>query len=155
VGLETGYAFKNDNSGWRLFGNVTPRGKFPHLGIDLMSLELGAGYGNDQWFGDIGYYVRIPYVRVGPEFRVPDDSFSGVFTLQYALRRGGIFGGGEELRVDYRTRDNSLLVGIVLNEPFRKYRKTRPVKKYINIPRGRTPRPSPEIESQGIPVDLE
>jgi hypothetical protein len=155
IGLETGYAFKNDNAGWRMFGNVTPRGKFPHLGIDLMSLELGGGYGNDEWFGDIGYYVRIPYFRLGAEFRVPDDSFSAVFTLQYALRRGGIFGGGEELRVDYRTRGNSLLVGVVFNEPFRKYRKTRPVKKYTDIPRGHKPAPSDAIESQGIPADLE
>ena len=76
VGIETGYAFKNDKAGWRLFGNATPRGKFPHLGIDLMSLELGGGHGNDEWFGDIGYFVRFPYVRVGVDFRVPDDSFS-------------------------------------------------------------------------------
>jgi len=155
IGLETGYAFKRDSGGWRIFGNVTPRGKFPHLGIDLMSLELGAGRTKDEEFVDFGYFIRVPYFRLGVEYIVPADDFTGVFTLQYALRRGGIFGGGEELRVDYRTRGNTLLVGIVLNEPFRKYRKTRPTRKYANIPQGKTPKPSLEIESDGVPDALE
>lgn len=155
VGVETGYVFRDDDPAWRVFGNVVPRGRFPHLGIDLMMLEVGVGRNAGEWRGDIGYYVRVPFVRVGAEFSVPEDKFGAVFTLQYALRRGGLFGGGEELRVDYRTNDDGLLVGVVFNEPFRKYRKTRPVKKY-EVVAGAQPLPSsPETAAGQIPPDLE
>jgi hypothetical protein len=40
VGIETGYVFKEEDPAWRIFGNVTPRGRFPHLGIDMV-LILG------------------------------------------------------------------------------------------------------------------
>lgn len=157
IGLETGYAFTDENAGWRVFGNVSPRGKWPHLGIDLMSLELGVLQSEGDWNVDFGYYVRFPFIRLGAEFAVPDDKFSGVASLQYSLRRGGIFGHGEELRVDYRTSgdEHAVLVGIVFNEPFRKHRDTRPLKKYTAIPEGSTPAPKPQVAAQALPANLE
>ncbi|MCZ6765683.1 MAG: hypothetical protein O7D32_01995 [bacterium] len=160
VGVSTGYGFGEKSGIWRLFGNFTPEGYFPNLGIDLASFELGFGqYDRDSAdFGaEIGYFVRIPYLRGGVEYSLTDNDFNGIVTIQYAVRRGGLFGGGEEIRLDYRMGDdNQFLAGITFNQPFRKYRATRPKYKYIRIPQGNVPEPTPAFgEGGGLSPDLE
>lgn len=160
VGVSTGYGFGEKSGLWRLFGNYTPEGYFPNLGIDLASFELGFGqYNRDNADFDveIGYFVRIPYLRGGVEYSLTDNDFNGIVTIQYAVRRGGLFGGGEEIRLDYRMgEDNQFLAGITFNQPFKKYRATRPKYKYIRIPQGERPEPTPAFgEGGGFSSDLE
>jgi len=152
VGVSTGYGFRENAGIWRLFGNFTPEGYFPNLGIDFASFEFGFGQYDDsgEFDAELGYFIRIPYVRGGVEYSLTRNNFNGIVTIQYGVRRGGLFGGGEEIRLDYRMgRNRQFLAGIVFNQPFKKHRATRPKYKYIRIPKGELPEPRPTFENGG------
>ena len=155
VGIQGGYAYDLDSSVGRVFANLTPAGIFPSFGVHLMSLEGGVSYRNDQWSGDIGYYIRIPYIRTGVEWDFRESGLSYVISLQFAGRRGGLFHHGEELRFDYWGRNKELLAGIVLNSPFWKYRRNRPIEKTKKIGKGDIPDAADDFTESGLPGDLE
>jgi hypothetical protein len=146
LGLIAGYDYERDEPTSRIFANITPEGYFPHLGIDLLSLEGALGLSDDSFEAALGYYIRAPYLRAGVEYNVQDNRVLPVFVAQYALRRGGLFGRGSEIRIDYRPSEREFMFGININNPFRKYHRTRPVKKWANLPRGNLPDPSMYFE---------
>jgi len=140
----------------RLFANLTPEGLMPNIGIDLMSLEGGLSYANDEWAGDVGYFVRVPWVRTGVtyDFR-GGGGFSWVFSLQFSGWRGGVFRHGEELRFDYWSRGSLLMAGLVFNAAGGwDYRRTRPIHKTVEIPKGDIP-PTGVAFENGLPGGLE
>lgn len=155
AGVQGGYALDQDADVYRAFANLTPEGLFPNLGLDFISLEGGLYYKEDDFDWDVGYYMRVPYVRLGLEYDFRDNGLDPVVSLQYGWRRGGLFHHGEEIRFDYRGRNNELMIGVVFNTTFRRYRATRPFSKTTDLPKGDIPRPPKALRDTGLPAGLE
>jgi hypothetical protein len=154
-GVMGGYAWDADAGAYRGFFNVTPEGRMPNLGIDLVSVEGAARVIDGKWGAEVGNYIRIPYLRLGLEYDFEERAVEWVTSLQFAWRRGGLFHVGDELRLDYRGRNKELLFGIVFNTTLRKYRATRPFSKTTPTPEGAIPHPPKPIAKNGLPKELE
>ena len=155
AGFLVGYQEETEDPTGRIFLNITPEGYLPNIGIDLFSLEGSVGFVGGDFESALAYYMRIPYLRLGVEYNFLGEDFEFVMSIQYALRRGGIFGGGEELRLDYHTGRKETLGGFVVNQPGRRYRPTRPIYKWAFLPKGEMPDPVPSVQETGLPDNIE
>ena len=135
-----GHDFDREVFTGRVFLDVTTRGLYPQFGIGSFTAELALGAVENDFDYAIGAYFKVPWIRVGGEYNFFDQKFIPAFTAELAITRGGLFNRGEEFRIDVRPWDKQLYVGLTFNNPFVKYRKTRPTKDYVSIPKAPKPK---------------
>jgi hypothetical protein len=76
----------------------------PVIGIAQIGGELYGGYrGTQELDGGVRALFNIPSLRIGTgvDWNFVDGDVSGIIRLQFATRRGGIFGGGSMLRLEW------------------------------------------------------
>jgi len=149
-----GYDFENDNAAWRAFVDVTPRGIAPAMGLNLLTAELGAGVTGDRFQPTIAAIMRLIWLRGGVEYDLNQNRFAATFSAQFGLRRGGLFGIGDEFRVEYRPSDQVVMLGMAFNQPFRRYTRTRPQTKFVRLPNEDIPEPSRAIRERSLDDSL-
>lgn len=138
-GLASGYEIEDDEWTSRLSLSLTPEGIAPHLGIDFLNVEAALGHSGGKFDAALGAYLQLLFTRSGVEFNFTDVRLDPSFSVQFPLRRGGLFHRGDELRVDYRPRPQEIMLGFVFNRPFRRYRATRPLRKHVSLPEASAP----------------
>jgi hypothetical protein len=147
-----GHDFDSEQFSGRLFMDVTTRGLYPQFGFGSITAELALGAADREFDSAIGAYLKIPLVRVGGEYNFKELKFIPAFVFELAVTRGGVLNLGDEFRVDIRPWDKQLMVGVTFNNPFRKYRLTRPTKDYATIPKAKIPK-EPEDAFSGLSAD--
>lgn len=76
--------------------------------------------------------VRPLRFGAGIEYDIPDNAVDPIFTFLHPLRRGGLFGRGGQLRVDYLpTRDHTFQIGFVVPLGERWIGRTRPKSDHV------------------------
>ncbi|MCK5618707.1 MAG: hypothetical protein KAJ17_04870, partial [Candidatus Krumholzibacteria bacterium] len=124
----------------RVFLDVTTLGLYPQFGFGSVTAELALGAAAREFDYAIGAYFKVPWVRLGGEYNFLDQKFIPAIVAELAITRGGLFNRGDEFRIDVRPWDKQLMVGITFNNPFSKYRLTRPTKDYATLPKGKVPK---------------
>jgi hypothetical protein len=150
-----GYDFDAEHQRSRLFLSVNATPRVPQVGLANMSVEGVVGTVGGSLDLGLGTYVKIPWIKAGVEYSFTDHEYIPGLSAEVALERGGLFGKGDELRVDYRPWDRQVLVGFTLNNPFRSYRMTRPRKAWTTLPEGKRPKPDRALEETPPPEELE
>jgi len=89
--------------------------------------------------GAVGVLAGIPWLYAGPEYRFPDHDLSFTVSFRFPLRRGGLLGQGDLLRLDYRSAQRELLAGLTFPSPFERYRVSRPGRTALRPPAARIP----------------
>ena len=109
----------------------------PVAGVAALGVEGYAGYrGNRSADGGARALFSIPALRftTGVDYNIPDNDFSAILRLELATRRGGIFGRGTMLRLEWVPgRGNTFAVGV--NAPLwgRNIGKTRPQRDAVEV----------------------
>jgi hypothetical protein len=147
-----GHDFDSDQFSGRLFLDVTTRGLYPQFGFGSVTAELAVGAADRELDYAIGAYFKIPWVRMGGEYNFLKQKFIPAFVAELAVTRGGLFNRGDEFRIDLRPWDKQLMVGITFNNPFSKYRLTRPTKDYATLPKSKVPEEQ-EDAFAGLPAE--
>ena len=135
-----GYDFDVEQFSGRVFLDVTTLGLYPQFGFGSVTAELALGAADREFDYAIGAYFKVPWVRLGGEYNFLDQKFIPAIVAELAITRGGLLNRGDEFRIDVRPWDKQLMVGITFNNPFSKYRLTRPTKDYATLPKGKVPK---------------
>jgi hypothetical protein len=153
MGPLLGYSFGRDVGTSRLFVDFIRRNPLGLLQVFDGMIEGSIGTSGNSLDGSVGAYLGIPWFFAGVDYDFREDNFPFRMSLQFGLRRGGLFGSGDMVRIDYQPSGKELLVGLTLTSPFEKYRMTRPREKSIALPPGRVVRV--KDESPPPPLELE
>jgi hypothetical protein len=108
----------------------------PIVGAAAIGLEGYAGLRGKEADGGGRALFMIPVLHftVGADYNVPDETFDLLLRLELALNRGGIFGRGTMVRIDYLpTRGNSIAAGIEIPLWGRNIGATRPKRDYVKL----------------------
>ena len=87
----------------------------PIVGAAAIGLEGYAGLRGKEADGGGRALFMIPVLHftIGADYNVPDETFDLLLRLELAIKRGGIFGRGTMVRIDYLpTRGNTFAIGI-------------------------------------------
>ncbi|MCU0611832.1 MAG: hypothetical protein MUE60_08600 [Candidatus Eisenbacteria bacterium] len=154
-GPSAGYSLSRETLEGRLTVTVSGEALLPHFGIAQLSVE-GEVIGRESPLDyAVATYAKLPWIRAGVEYRLDTRAFTPAFSISIVPRRGGLLGQGDVLRIDYRSRDRTVLAGISFSRLFATYRRGRPADEYAKVPRGgvpsaprggRSPLLSPQIE---------
>jgi len=116
----------------------------PIAGIAAIGLEGYAGYrGSGAFDGGGRAMFSIPAFRVGvgADYNVPDATVQAILRLELATRRGGIFGRGSMLRLDWiPARGNSVNLGINVPLWGRNIGDTRPQRDGVELDQAKVER---------------
>jgi hypothetical protein len=136
LGPLLGHGFARDELTSRLFIDFIRKSPVDFLPMIDGMLEGAIGTSGGSLDGAVGAYLGIPWLFAGVDYDFRESNFPFRMSLQFGLRRGGLFGAGDMVRVDYQPSGKELLVGLTLNAPFREYRMTRPREKSVALPSG-------------------
>ena len=140
----------------RFFVNASHRITGPQGGPEI-SLEASAGGLNGSGVeGAFGVYFGLPWFVVGNEYA--DPSLRGncfAMSLRVPLRRGGLFGRSDLIRVDYHPVRREILGGFSFRFPAHAYRASRPRQTGVAGPRGGPPVTSVPRPPTLLPPDCE
>ena len=150
-----GYDFDAERQRSRLFiaANATP--SVPQVGLANLTMEGVVGTVGSSLDLGIGAYLKIPWVKAGIEYSFADHEYIPDICAEIALKRGGLFRNGDELRLDYRPWDRQVLVGFTFNSPFRSYRMTRPREIHASLPEGERPKPDRALVATEMPAGFD
>ena len=150
-----GYDFDAERQRSRVFiaANAAPR--VPQVGLANMTIEGAIGSVGSSLDLGLATYLKIPWVKAGVEYSFTDHEYIPDLCAEIALKRGGLFRNGDELRVDYRPWDRQVMVGFTFNSPFRSYRMTRPRRIHAILPEGDRPKPDRALEAVERPAGLD
>jgi hypothetical protein len=155
MGPLIGYGFDKSVLTTRLFVDVVRKAPLPFLPIIDGMLEGAIGSSGNKLDGALGLYLGIPWFYAGVDYDFLENNFPFRMSLQLPIRRGGLFGVGDMLRVDYQPSGNELLVGLTFHAPIKKYRQTRPRVKEAGLPDSRIPDLGSRAPPPGTEPDLE
>ena len=85
----------------------------------------------------------------GADYSITDDHWSSIWSFQFPIRRGGLFGLGGDIRIDWLPgRGNTINFGlnVPIGQPYKG--KTRPKHAHVTLPR-RSKSKDPEFEPSG------
>ena len=124
--------------GGQIYANLT---RF--LGSPLIGIGLGVeAYGEvaEQEHMDGGFRVlsvlKPIFLQVGADYSIEREEMDLIFSLNFPMQRGGLFGRGHEFRIDWLPgRAHSVFAGLrfYLNQPYRG--KSRPKEALVTLPR--------------------
>jgi len=142
-GLISGYAFDSQSVPTRLSLADHGRVVLPQLGAISLTLEGALAQERKSVSGALGLYLNLFGAREGIEWDTGEDDFLFRFSADFVIRRGGLFGNGERLRIDYVPARQSVQMGITLRPFWTKHRQNRPRQNYVDLPRGTSPPAAP------------
>jgi len=108
----------------------------PVVGAAAIGLEGYVGLRGKEADGGGRALFMIPVLHftIGADYNVPDETFDLLLRLELAIKRGGIFGRGTMVRIDYLpTRGNSFGIGIDVPLWGRNIGATRPKRDYVKL----------------------
>jgi len=108
----------------------------PVVGAAALGLEGYVGLRGREADGGGRALFMIPtlHFTVGADYNIPDETFDLLLRLELAISRGGIFGRGTMVRIDYLpTRGNSFGIGIDVPLWGRNIGATRPKRDYVKL----------------------
>jgi hypothetical protein len=153
-GATTGWQIKDNQWQSRIFANATGRMAIPQMGALSLTAELSLLYDNLVLGGAAGMYFNFLGFKQGMEYNALDDHVWFRFSADVAMRRGGLFGHGERLRVDYEPGTHTVLLGLTLRWPLTEYLANRPRLDYVPMSRVRF-KPVPPPSASEYAEDLE
>ncbi len=136
-----GYGFRSEQSTYRLFLDLDGRVAAPQFGLLDLAFEGAYGRLGGKTQGSFGASLKLLDVYGGFEYDLDESKPYVKLSLQGAPRRGGIFGRGDRVRIDYTPARRTLEAGIKMPLPWANYRATRPRNAHVAMPRGRLPDP--------------
>lgn len=154
MGAMLGHDYLYDQPEGRLFLDTEGRVAMHQFGLLDLHLEGAVDFDQLGVGSAIGAYVKVPYLRVGVERDLDEGRYDLVLSVQGSARRGGMFKHGERLRVDYSPTRQRVQLGFVFNTPWSQYRRTRPFRIHVDLPRGETPKRIPTEEGRLASADL-
>jgi hypothetical protein len=133
--------------GWYRPGEADDLAAYGHFGIlrDLGSPVVGmAALGLEGYIGYRGqaldgggralFSIPVLHFTVGGDYNVPDEDFDLLLRLELPVRRGGLFGRGSQVRIDYLpTRKNTLSLGVNVPLWGRNIGETRPQRDNVKL----------------------
>ena len=108
----------------------------PVVGLAALGLEGYAGLRGTEADGGGRALFMIPalHFTIGADYNVPDETVDLLLRLELALSRGGIFGRGTMVRIDYLpTRGNTWGIGVDVPLWGRNIGATRPKRDYVKL----------------------
>lgn len=109
----------------------------PVMGIAALGVEAYGGLrGDDELDGGARALFSIPSIHftTGADYNVRDAAFSWLLRLELPIRRGGIFGGGSQLRLDYLPSfDHTFALGVSVPLWGRNIGETRPQRDAVEL----------------------
>jgi hypothetical protein len=129
----------------------------PMLSILAVHAEAYADAGGDGVAAGLRTRLLSPFGRVGigVDHRATDGRTDVLLSAFHPLRRGGVFGDGSVLRVDYLpSRAGSLMIAV--DKPVRRNSlmgASRPAQDRVALPRGRRGPPSPLPAGAAAPLE--
>ncbi len=125
----------NDLAAYGHFGILRDLGS-PVVGLAAVGLEGYIGYRSQALDGGGRALFSIPalHFTIGGDFNVPDEDFDLLLRLELPFSRGGIFGRGSQVRIDYLpTRKNTLSLGVNVPLWGRNIGETRPKRDNVKL----------------------
>ncbi len=132
-----GYGFRSEQSTYRLFLDLDGRFVAPQFGLVDVGFEGTYGRVGQKTQGSFGASLKLLNVHGGFEYDLEEEKPYVKLSLQGAPRRGGIFGRGDRVRIDYTPARRTLEAGIKMPFPWADYRATRPRNAHVAMPHGR------------------
>jgi hypothetical protein len=139
-----GYNFPREQATTRLFASVAR----PILGPKLCglegTLEAAGGTLGETGLASGGVYIGLPWFAAGAEWSVGVSHRSSAeargnvtpaLSLRFPIHRGGLFGHGDLLRLDYHLARGEWLAGITFHPPWDGGRPWRPARTGVDLPR--------------------
>ncbi|UCF19200.1 MAG: hypothetical protein JSU87_14935, partial [Gemmatimonadota bacterium] len=127
----------DDLAAYAHFGVLRDVGS-PVVGIGALGLEGYIGYRSQALDGGGRALFSIPVLHftIGGDYNVPDEDFDLLLRLELPFKRGGIFGRGSQVRIDYLpTRKNTLSLGVNVPLWGRNIGETRPKRDNVKLAR--------------------
>jgi len=121
----------------------------PIVGVAALGLEgYGGVRGSDvDAGGRLLFQIPALHVSVGADYDVTNTDLDLLLRLEIPLRRGGLFGGGSQLRFDYLpTRANSFAAGFTVPLWGSNQGSTRPKQNAVQLA-------SPRVRRESAPAD--
>jgi len=134
-----GYGFRSEHPTYRFFLDLDGRVAAPQFGLLDVGFEGTYGRLGDRTQGSFGASLKLLNVHGGFEYYLDEGKPYIKLSLQGAPRRGGIFGRGDRLRIDYTPARRALEAGIKMPFPWANYRATRPRNAHVAMPHGKLP----------------
>ena len=137
-----GYDFDKRERTSRAYVDLTSVGRFPQFGIGETSVEATFGSSGSSFEWTLGANIKIPVIGAGLEYSFLDKELLFTLSARITAWRGGIFRRSDQIRIDYHPWKQQVLLGFAFNSPFKRYRMTRPRKKFVKLPDGKIPPPT-------------
>jgi hypothetical protein len=126
-GPALGYDFSQGKVSGRLNLGLNAELLLPQMGFLDFTVEGSVGMIGSQFDGAVSSYLTFPYLNPGLEYNFPDQKVYFKLTAIGAPRRGGMFGMGDRIRVDWIPAKQLVQLGFAIEQPFGKYRRNRPM----------------------------
>lgn len=132
-----GYGFRSERSTYRMFLDLEGRIVAPQFGLLDVAFEGAYGRFGEETDGAFGASLKLLKIHGGFEYDLGEGKPYIKLSLQGSPRRGGIFGRGDRVRIDYTPARRTLEAGIKMPFPWANYRATRPRNAHVAMPHGR------------------
>ncbi|MGE5179468.1 MAG: hypothetical protein ACM3PF_10270 [Bacteroidota bacterium] len=132
-----GYNFtrETEHTTSRLFVSVARPIYGPKLGGFEGTLEVAGGTLGNSALASGAAYIGLPWFAAGAEWAGPRGNVSPALSVRFPVRRGGLFGHGDMLRLDYHVARKEWLAGITFRPPWDGRRPWRPARTGVDLPR--------------------
>ncbi len=119
----------------------------PNMGIIGALFEAYGGQSNGEGTAGLRLMGQMKFFMFagGADYSITEEDWSSIWSIQFPLRRGGLFGQGGDFRVDWLPgRENTFNFGvnIPIGQPW--MGKTRPKRAHVSLP-GKSRKKDPEF----------